>query len=182
AYRASGNPLPEPWGKLVGSLFDEAADETEGRHEAIAMAASIAARSLSEQARSFPLDAAAIATGPRHLGQALAAVALPAPYLGTAHHHASSRQGLPELEEAFFGIAPAPTALRVLVFSDTFDELNGVAGTMRRLAAEGARRGELTVVTSRDRAADEPGLLAVPPEGSVPLPGYESIQLRVPAL
>ena len=119
---------------------------------------------------------------PQHAGQALAAVALHAPYLGTAHHHASSRQGLAYLEEAFFGIAPAPPALRVLCFSDTYDELNGVAGTMRRLSAEGARRGELTVVTSREQAVDEPGLLAVPAEWSIPLPGYESIELRVPAL
>ena len=99
---------------------------------------------------------------PQHAGQALAAIALHAPYLGTAHHHASSRHGLAYLEEAFFGIAPAPPALRVLCFSDTYDELNGVAGTMRRLSAEGARRGELTVVTSREQAVDAPGLLAVP--------------------
>ena len=49
-------------------------------------------------------------------------------------------QGLGAIEAAFFGIAPAPPRAAGAVFTDTYDELNGVAGTMRRLAGRGRGR------------------------------------------
>ena len=76
--------------------------------------------------------------GPR-LSSLVAAAALQAPYLGTAHHHAGSRAGIGEIAAAFFGDHEEEREPDALVFTDTFDETNGVAGTMRRLAAEGAR-------------------------------------------
>ena len=58
--------------------------------------------------------------------------------------------------------------------------MNGVAGTMRRLAAaaaEGSYAGTV-VVASHEEAA--PGTVALPPDWSLPLPSYESLDLRFP--
>ena len=59
--------------------------------------------------------------------------------------------------------------------------MNGVAGTMRRLAA--AARGRhaspgSVVVASHEPA--RPGVVALPPDWSLPLPSYESLDLRFP--
>ncbi len=71
---------------------------------------------------------------------------------------------------------------KALVFTDTFTETNGVAGTMRRLAAEaeGGAAG-LTVVTAGE-GGDHPGVITLAPDWSVPLPTYERLGLRFPAL
>jgi hypothetical protein len=78
------------------------------------------------------------------LSALVTAVAVQAPYLATSHHHAGSRVGLDEIQAAFFDDHEEEHELRALVFTDTLDETNGVAGTMRRLAAEG-ERGALPV-------------------------------------
>ena len=70
--------------------------------------------------------------GPR-LSSLIAAAALQAPYLGTAHHHAGSRSGIHDIAAAFFGDQEEAREHDALVFTDTYDETNGVAGTMRRL-------------------------------------------------
>jgi glycosyltransferase involved in cell wall biosynthesis len=54
---------------------------------------------------------------------------------------------------------------------------------MRRLRDNAAEQGEpITVVVAREQASEEPGLLALEPDWSVPLPAYERIELRFPAL
>jgi glycosyltransferase involved in cell wall biosynthesis len=120
--------------------------------------------------------------GPR-LSALVAAAAVQAPYLGTAHHHAGARSGLDEIENAFFGVREEARELRAMVFTDTFDEANGVAGTMRRLATEGAH-GELPVrvATARAEALVEPGLNSFAPDWTLPLPAYEELELRFPLI
>ena len=71
--------------------------------------------------------------GPR-VASLLLAGALEAPYLASMRHHTGSRSEIEELEAAFFGIGRPTAEPRALVFTDTFAETNGVAGTMRRLA------------------------------------------------
>jgi phosphatidylinositol alpha 1,6-mannosyltransferase len=66
------------------------------------------------------------------------------------------------------------------VFTDTFAETNGVAGTMRRLAAA-ARSGSFDgLVVAAGGRDDADGVVALPPDWSIPLPTYESLELRFP--
>jgi len=117
------------------------------------------------------------------LGALLLAGALQAPYLATAQHHAGSRTGLRRLEHAFFGLPARVAEPRALVFTDTYAETNGVAGTMRRIAAMAAQDSRpVRVVISSSGPAEEPGTLVLSPDWSVPLPGYELLDLRFPPL
>jgi glycosyltransferase involved in cell wall biosynthesis len=109
--------------------------------------------------------------------------ALQVPYLATAHHHSGSRAGLAEIEERFFGIREGLDEPRAMVFTDTFDEANGVAGTMRRLAAEAAAGVlALRVAAARPQAPAAPGVTAFEPDWTLPLPTYEQLELRFPVL
>ena len=138
-------------------------------------------RLLGERARAGGVALAELSGAGRRLGALTFAAGLQLPYLATARHHAESRAGLGAIEAAFFGgRAALPRAPRALLFTDTFAEVNGVAGTMRRLAAaaaDGAYPGTV-VVAAHDDAG--PGTLALPPDWSLPLPSYESLDLRFP--
>jgi glycosyltransferase involved in cell wall biosynthesis/predicted metal-dependent phosphoesterase TrpH len=181
AYRDAGHPLADPVAATFAALFDEDADDAALRHEEIRATSRNLVRVLGSRAREGGLGLDGIgAVGPR-LQALAAATALQAPYLGTAHHHAGSCAGVAELESAFFGGTKEEHELDALVFTDTFDEANGVAGTMRRLAAQ-AVRGELSVrvATARAEAASQPGLTVFAHDWALPLPNYEAIELRFP--
>ncbi len=181
AYRISGAEPPDPIRAQVEQLFDDDATDAEERHRAIADQSARFVRLLGERARAGGVSLAELPGAGRRLGALAFAAGLQLPYLATARHHAESRAGLGEIEHAFFGsrsrVARTP---RALLFTDTFAEVNGVAGTMRRLAAaaaNGAYPG-LVVVASHEEAA--PGTIAMPPDWSLPLPSYEAIDLRFP--
>ena len=167
AYRAGGGSLPDPWSEHLHRLFDEDAEDAGTRHDEIACTAGMAARLLTERARGGGVGLEALPGLGDRLGTLLLAGAMQLPYFASAHHHAGSRAGLHELESAFFGIAPHPAEPRALVFTDTFSETNGVAGTMRRLAglaAEGALSAK--VLISDEEAPEAPGTLRFTPEWS----------------
>src|SRR5262249_61537621 len=109
--------------------------------------------------------------------------ALEVPYIAALHHHAGTRRDLEPIESGF-ALATLPRAEpKALVFTDTFAETNGVAGTMRRLAADaGAGLLPLRVVSAGSYPEDVPGLIAFDPDWSLPLPGYERLELRFPSL
>ena len=137
-------------------------------------------RLLGERARSGGVALAALPGAGRRLSALTYAAGLQPPYLATAHHHAGSREGLGEIERGFFGASRRAHRPRALVFTDTFSEINGVAGTMRRLAAaaaDGSFAGSV-VVASHEPA--QPGTVTLPPDWSLPLPSYEAIDLRFP--
>ncbi|HEY2072122.1 MAG TPA: glycosyltransferase family 1 protein, partial [Gaiellaceae bacterium] len=69
---------------------------------------------------------------------------------------------------------------RALLFTDTFSEVNGVAGTMRRLAAAAAEGTYAGTVVIAAHDCEVPGTVALPPDWSLPLPSYESLDLRFP--
>jgi glycosyltransferase involved in cell wall biosynthesis/predicted metal-dependent phosphoesterase TrpH len=181
AYRISGAELPDTIAAQVEQLFDVDAVDADERHREIADQSTRFVRLLGERARSGGVSLAEIPGAGRRLGALAFAAALQLPYLATARHHAESRAGLADLEHAFFGSrAWMPRTPRALLFTDTFSEVNGVAGTMRRLAAaaaEGTYPGTV-VVAAHD--ADAPGTVALPPDWSLPLPSYESLDLRFP--
>src|SRR5262249_31322536 len=152
AYRAAGRHLPDLADAKARMLFDDDAADASMRHDEIRAASRDLARLFGYRVRSGGLEKLE-SIGPR-LSSLVAAAALQPPYLGTAHHHAGSRSGIGEIAAAFFGDHEEAHEHDALVFTDTFDETNGVAGTMRRLAAEAAR-GELPlhVATARAEAA-----------------------------
>jgi glycosyltransferase involved in cell wall biosynthesis len=180
AYRAAGADLPDTIRAQVEALFDRDAADSDERHGEIADVSGRLVRLLGERARSGGVALASLPGAGRRLGALAFAAGLQLPYLATAHHHADSRAGLGEIEQGFFGPPPVPHRPRALVFTDTFAEANGVAGTMRRLAAaaaDGRFRGAV-VVASHDRPS--PGMVSLPPDWSLPLPTYESLDLRFP--
>jgi glycosyltransferase involved in cell wall biosynthesis len=183
AFRRSGGTLPEPIADQVAALLDEDVDDVLAHHERVSTATGAIARSLGERARTGALAIDALPTFGGRLGSVLLAAGLEAPYLAAFHHRAGTHQDVLEVERAFFGLAGRTSEPRALLFTDTFAEANGVAGTMRRLRDEAAA-GELevTVVTTEPTRRVEPGLLALAPDWSLPLPTYETLVLSFPSL
>lgn len=181
AYRNSGAELPDTIRAQVEALFDDDAADPEERHREIADQSARFVRLLGERARSGGVSLAELPGAGRRLGALAFAGGLQLPYLATARHHADSRSGLAAIEDGFFGLRTTTRREpRALLFTDTFSEVNGVAGTMRRLAAaaaDGTYAGAV-VVASREPAG--PGTVALPPDWSLPLPTYESLDLRFP--
>jgi glycosyltransferase involved in cell wall biosynthesis len=184
AYRSSGRALSPPVEMHVASLFDGRDDGPE-RHDRIVAATSLVARALSDGARRGALDIDALPTVGHRLGSLLLAGALEAPFIGAVRHHAETRVGVRELQRElqgepsrFGGPAGEP---RALVFTDTFGETNGVAGTMRRLATA-AQQGDLQLQVVTCGAAHAGGVASFPPDWSFPVPGYETLDMRVPSL
>ena len=180
AYRRGGGELPTAVSPLVEELFDTDADDAAERHEEITTAAAQVARTLGERARSGGLGFDAFPGLGQRLARLALAGALQAPFLATARHHADARRDLTAIESAFFGTRSAPTSPRAFVFTDTFRETNGVAGTMRRLATAVAE--DITVVSSGQQSDEQPGLLTLAAEWSLPLPTSEHIELRFPSI
>ena len=181
AYRISGAELPDTIGAQVEQLFDRDAEDAQERHREIADQSARFVRLLGERARSGGVSLAELPGAGRRLGALAFAAGLQLPYLATARHHAESRAGLGSIESSFFaGAASLPRSPRALLFTDTFTEVNGVAGTMRRLAAaaaDGTYPGAVVVAAHEDAG---PGTVALPPDWSLPLPTYESLDLRFP--
>lgn len=182
AYREGGHSLSPLVAAQVRMLFDEDASDAAVRHEEIRTASRRLVRLLGSRVREGGVDLGRLDSVGSRLSALVGAAALQTPYLGTAHHHAGAKADLAAIESAFFGGRDDhPRESRALVFTDTFDEANGVAGTMRRLAAEGAR-GSLPVhvATARADGIDAPGVIAFPPDWTFPLPTYEALDLRFP--
>jgi len=180
AYRKGGGELPDTIRAQLEQLFDGDSADLEGRHQEIADLATRLVRLLGARARSGGITLATLPGTGGRLGSLAFAAGLQLPYLATAHHHAGSREGLLSLENAFFPASRRRNEPRALLFTDTFSEVNGVAGTMRRVAAAAAagQYAGSVVVAADERPA--PGTIALPPDWSLPLPSYEAIDLRFP--
>jgi glycosyltransferase involved in cell wall biosynthesis len=182
AYRASGRALPSAIAEQIESLFDGDFD-SDDRHQRIVRATTMVARRLAEEARRGVLTLDALPSVGQRLGALMLAGLLEAPFVGAVRHHADTSVAVAQLEAAFFGFRPRLAEPRALVFTDTFDETNGVAGTMRRLARFARERGRpIAVVTCGRRTETESGRVTFAADWSFPLPTYESLELRVPSL
>jgi glycosyltransferase involved in cell wall biosynthesis len=183
AYRAGGHTLSPLAATQARALFDEDADDAGARHEEISAASRQLTRLLGSRVREGGVHLDGLASIGTRLSALVAAAAVQVPYLGTSHHHAGARASLAEINAAFFGEQEEGHELRALVFTDTFDETNGVAGTMRRLAADGGR-GVLPVrvATAREEVPGETGVIAFDPDWTLPLPTYEELELRFPLI
>ncbi|MEP6937842.1 MAG: glycosyltransferase, partial [Chthoniobacterales bacterium] len=121
--------------------------------------------------------------------QALSGIApilvLLAPYIYAFHSQAPSRAWLRDVFLQLTGSIPLALQNRKRAwFTDTLDDVNGVANTIRKLTAEAAGAGEeLVVVTSRGELhADGIPIKNFRPIGEFELPEYELQKLSFPPI
>src|SRR5438270_893877 len=119
--------------------------------------------------------------------QALSGIApiivLLSPYIYAFHSQAPSRRWLREIFSEMTGAIPPVLQNRKRAwFTDTLDDVNGVANTIRKMTAAGMAAGEkLIVVTSRRRLeVDEIPIKNFRPIGEFELPEYELQRLSFP--
>jgi glycosyltransferase involved in cell wall biosynthesis len=121
--------------------------------------------------------------------QALSAIApilvILTPYIYGFHSQAPSRKWLREIFKEFTGEIPEVLQNRKRAwFTDTLEDVNGVATTIRKMTAAGAAAGkDLIVVTSRSalNITDIP-IKNFPPIGEFELPEYELQKLSFPPI
>ena len=104
------------------------------------------------------------------------------PYLLAAHYAAGEVRFAQAAEREFFGPRPvAPGPVAAVMATDTFVELNGVAGTMRRLADHAGARPErrVTVLTCGSGVASGPGHVELPAIARMPVPAYGDAAWRL---
>lgn len=121
--------------------------------------------------------------------QALSAIApilvILTPYIYAFHSQAPSRKWLRGIFREMTGeIPPALQNNKRAWFTDTLEDVNGVATTIRKMTAAGAAAGkELTVVTSRtELEVDNIPIKNFPPIGEFELPEYELQKLSFPPI
>src|SRR5206468_10097272 len=121
--------------------------------------------------------------------QALTAIAplliVLSPYIYGFHSQAPSRKWLREIFQEMTGTVPENLRnTKRAWFTDTLEDVNGVATTIRKMTAAGAVAGkELVVVTSRgnQQISDIP-IKNFPPIGEFELPEYELQKLSFPPI
>ena len=118
----------------------------------------------------------------RRLEALAGAGALAFPYLLAASYARGETRFAEEIEREFLGpaIEPAGPVPAVMV-ADTFAELNGVAGTMRRLAAHAGARPErrMTVITCAAGVDGGPAHRDLPAVARLPVPAYGDAAWRL---
>ena len=108
-----------------------------------------------------------------------------APYIYAFHSQAPSRTWLRRIFSEMTGeIPPALQNRKRAWFTDTLEDVNGVATTIRKMTAAGAAAGkELIVVTSRrELQIDNIPIKNFPPIGEFELPEYELQKLSFPPI
>ena len=107
------------------------------------------------------------------------------PYIYAFHSQAPSRQWLRAVFKELTGAVPVALQNRKRAwFTDTLEDVNGVATTIRKMTAAGVAAGkELIVVTSRTnlQTCDIP-IKNFPPIGEFELPEYELQKLSFPPI
>jgi glycosyltransferase involved in cell wall biosynthesis len=121
--------------------------------------------------------------------QALSAIApilvILTPYIYGFHSQAPSRKWLRSLFKELTDEIPVALQNRKRAwFTDTLEDVNGVATTIRKMTAEGAAAGkELVVVASRsDLQLSDIPIKNFPPTGEFELPEYELQRLSFPPI
>jgi len=112
-------------------------------------------------------------------------VVLLSPYIYAFHSQAPSRKWLREIFQQMTGSIPPELQNRKRAwFTDTLEDVNGVANTIRKMTAAGVAAGEkLTVVTSRrDLKIDDIPIKNFRPIGEFELPEYELQRLSFPPI
>src|SRR5204863_6227122 len=112
-------------------------------------------------------------------------VVLLSPYIYAFHSQAPSRRWLQGVFRQMTGAIPPPLQNRKRAwFTDTLEDVNGVANTIRKMTAAGVAAGEkLIVITSRrDLTVDDIPIKNFRPIGEFELPEYELQRLSFPPI
>ncbi len=123
----------------------------------------------------------------KHFSAALPAIFLTAPFISTMHHQYNNRELLRELRKRF-KLPESGRDRKMLWFSDTVTDLNGVSVTMRNLAAAAGKfQRDMKIVTTLPPEEYEKAAL---PENIINLPCiyhvtpdfYNAFTFRVPSM
>jgi len=121
--------------------------------------------------------------------QALSALApiliILAPYIYGFHSQAPSRKWLQKIFRELTGTIPSPLQnTKRAWFTDTLEDVNGVATTIRKMTGAGATAGkDLIVITSRNElTVDDIPIKNFKPIGEFELPEYELQKLSFPPI
>lgn len=106
------------------------------------------------------------------------------PYYLAFHHQHRGKELMRELADRFPLTNHGGQREKIALFTDTLDEINGVAITIRRLIATARARGvELTVITSSPRETGyAEGVMNFKSIGDFVLPEYPEIRLNFPPI
>ncbi|TVR57244.1 MAG: glycosyltransferase [Spirochaetaceae bacterium] len=119
----------------------------------------------------------------RSLTSSLPGFFLSAPFVTAFLHMFKKRDLLPALKRSW-GVRAADSPLKVLWFTDTIDDLNGVSVTLSRiaeLADEQHRPIKIVASLGKLKKANSAGFINLKPLTEFPLPYYESMKLRIPS-
>ena len=107
-----------------------------------------------------------------------------APYLYSFHALRVNRDLWGEVAQRFTGSRPPELQNRCKGWlTDTLEDVNGVARTIRTMAAAGRAQGaDLTILTSRPDLKAEEGVVNFPPVGVFTIPEYELQKLSFPPI
>ena len=107
-----------------------------------------------------------------------------APYLYSFHALRSDRRMWGEVTERFLGERPKILQnYRKAWFTDTLEDVNGVARTIRTMAKAGRESGaDITILTSRPGFSPEPGVMNFQPVGVFTIPEYDLQKLSFPPI
>ena len=132
--------------------------------------------SLSMQAGFFEYLNTAGTIGLAHL--------LISPYYLAFHHQHKGKELIQEIRRHLPELPFKPDEEKIALFTDTLDEINGVAITIRRLIKTARDRGvSLTVITTGDGITPTPeGVRQFQAVGDFVLPEYPELKLRFPPI
>jgi len=109
---------------------------------------------------------------------------LVSPYYLAFHHQHKSKELIRDLAERFPGPGLNGVKEKIALFTDTLDDINGVAITIQRLIGVARERGvHLTVITSGSAATPErEGVRLFPAVGDFTIPEYPELKLNFPPI
>ncbi len=109
---------------------------------------------------------------------------LVSPYYLAFHHQHKGKELIRELASSFPDAGLNGVREKIALFTDTLDEINGVAITIRRLMGVARERGvQLTVITSGSAPTTErEGIRYFPAVGDVTIPEYPELRLNFPPI
>lgn len=110
--------------------------------------------------------------------------ALISPYYLAFHHQHKGKELIRDLTTAIPEMHHKAIPEKIALFTDTLDEINGVAITIKRLISTAKNRGvELTVITAGDDREDAPeGVKKFLSVGDFVLPEYPELKLNFPPI
>ncbi|MDA8414200.1 MAG: glycosyltransferase [Desulfobacteraceae bacterium] len=106
------------------------------------------------------------------------------PYYLAFHHQHKGKELIRDLSNLLPEMRHSEPPEKIALFTDTLDEINGVAITIKRLISTARSRGvEMTVITAGDDGADAvEGVKKFPSVGDFVLPEYPELKLNFPPI